>query len=343
MSLISVIVPCYNVEKYVDRCVESIVNQTIGVENLEILLINDASTDGTLDKLKQWEERYPEQILVITYEENLRQGGARNVGLQYASADYVGFVDSDDWIELTMYEELYQHVMEGQYDMVKGKFIRERFPGELPIVETNREDVYYIFDKIGGYCCHEIEHIGNNGEYGGIWLGIYRKSRIVDNQVWFPEKIAYEDNYWSAVLELYMENIYIVDKVLYHYFINTSSTVTTRNATHHFDRLAIEIGILDEYEQRGCFDLFHERLEWNFIKRFYLNTLFIIFTRFDNIPDIFNFMKETILERFPNYKENPNLSKCTAREQELLRLLDVPEKLSVETLQKVKKAYLQSF
>lgn len=343
MPLISVIVPCYNVEKYVDRCVETIVNQTIGVENLEIILVNDASTDGTLDRLKQWEESYSDQIMVITYEENLRQGGARNIGLQYASADYVGFVDSDDWIEPTMYEELYRHVTEGQYDMVKGKFIRERFPGEFPIVEKDRKDVYCTFKKIVGYCCHEIEHTGNNGEYGGIWSGIYRKSKIVENQVWFPEKVAYEDNYWSAVLDLYMENIYIVDKVLYHYFVNTSSTVTTRNAKHHFDRLAIEIGILDEYEQRGCFEIFRETLEWNFIKKFYLNTWFIIFTRFDDIPDVFNFMQETILERFPNYKENPNLSKCTLRERELLRLLDVPEGLSVEVLQRVKNVYMKSF
>lgn len=343
MPLISVIIPCYNVEEYIDRCMDTIVNQTIGIENLEVLLVNDASTDGTLDKLKQWEERYPEQIIVITYEENLRQGGARNLGLQYASADYVGFVDADDWIELDMYKELYRYATERQYDMVKGKFIRERFPGELPVVEKDRKDFFCTFAKIDGYCCQEIEHTGNNGEWGSICTGIYRKSRIIENHVWFPEKIAYEDNYWSAVLNLYIENIYIVDKVLYHYFVNTNSTVTTRNAEHHFDRLAIEIGVLDEYEQRGCFELFHEKLEWNFIKKFYLNTWFIIFTRFDSIPDIFNFMQETILERFPNYKKNPNLGKCTLREQQLLRLLEVPGGLSIEVLQRVKNAYLKSF
>lgn len=343
MPLISVIVPCYNVEKYIDRCLESIVGQTIGVENLEIILVNDASTDNTLDKLKQWEEKFPEQILVITYDENLRQGGARNIGLRYASAEYIGFVDADDWIEKEMYEELYSHTIDGQFDVVKGKFIRERFVGQKSIIESNRKDVSYSFSSIEGFSCYEIEETGNNGEWGSICTGLYRKACILENEIWFPEKIAYEDNYWSVVLQLYIRNIYIVDKVLYHYFVNTSSTVTTRNAQYHFDRLAIEIGILDEYEQRGCFDLFRERLEWNFVKKFYLNTWYIIFTRFDDVPDIFGFMKETILDRFPNYKENPNLEKCTSREKELLRLLEVPGELSVEVLQKVKEAYLKSF
>lgn len=90
--LISIIIPCYNVEKYIDRCLESVVNQTIGIENLEVLCVNDASTDGTLNKLHSWERRYPNEIAVITYEVNQRQGGARNIGMKYANAEYFGFI-----------------------------------------------------------------------------------------------------------------------------------------------------------------------------------------------------------------------------------------------------------
>lgn len=77
MAEISVIIPCYNVEKYIDRCLESITAQTIGLDMLEIILINDGSTDNTLDKLYRWERLFPENIMVITYEENLRQGEQR--------------------------------------------------------------------------------------------------------------------------------------------------------------------------------------------------------------------------------------------------------------------------
>ena len=109
--LISIIVPCYNVEQYIDRCLDSIVKQTIGFNNLQVIVVNDASTDGTLEKLIQWEKQYPQNILIITYDVNIKQGGARNRGLQYADAEYIGFVDADDWIEPEMYEELYNAVV----------------------------------------------------------------------------------------------------------------------------------------------------------------------------------------------------------------------------------------
>lgn len=340
MPLISIVIPCYNVEQYIDRCMETIVNQTIGIENLEIILVNDASTDATLDKLKKWEEQYPEQILVISYEENLRQGGARNIGMQYASADYIGFVDSDDWIELDMYETLYQPVKQKSYDIVRGKFIREHCPGEKKIDNGRREDHSIQFQQMNGFYKYNVSRIGNVGEYGGICTAIYLKERITGNQVWFPEKVTYEDNYWSAILNLYTKNMYIVNKVVYHYYINMDSTVTTRNALHHLDRLDIETGIIEEYKKRGAFSYYHTELEYNFIKRFYLNTLYIIFTRFDYIPDIFGYMKQMVFEYFPDYKKNPKINECTPREKELLRLLEIPDALTVSMLERVKRAYL---
>lgn len=93
------------------------------MEHMQIILVNDASTDNTLEKLLLWETRYSDNILVITYEQNLRQGGARNIGLNYATGDYIGFVDSDDWIEPDMYEVLVEKMFEGVYDVVNCQLI----------------------------------------------------------------------------------------------------------------------------------------------------------------------------------------------------------------------------
>ena len=87
---ISIIIPCYNVESYLDRCFESLKHQTLGFEQMELIFVNDASTDGTLDKLTALESQYPENIIVINFTENRRQGTARNVALEYASAPYIG-------------------------------------------------------------------------------------------------------------------------------------------------------------------------------------------------------------------------------------------------------------
>lgn len=342
MALISIVVPCYNVEQYIDDCLNTLVRQTIGVQNLDIILVNDASTDHTLDKLYAWEKQYPEQILVVTYERNIRQGGARNIGLQYATSEYVGFVDADDWIELDMYETLYQKMKMQGYDMVRCKCIRELAPSHRSITHEHQQDQEYHFAKKGKWYDHQTHSLGNNGELGGIWTGLYKRAIIIENELWFPEEITYEDNYWGSVLKLYVKDLYIIDKILYHYRINPNSTVTTGNSLHHLDRMEIEVAILEAYIQRGAFEDFHDQLEYEFILRYYLNTLYIIFTRFDYIPDIFEQMKNTVLYYFPDYEKNPWINRYPPQYIQLLRLLKLPRVPSIEELEKVKKAYLKA-
>ena len=101
---LSIIVPCFNVEKYVARCIDSLINQTLDNTIYEIILVDDASTDHTWDKLCEIEKLYPDNVILVHCEENGRQGKARNIGMTYATSDYVGFVDSDDWVEPDMYE-----------------------------------------------------------------------------------------------------------------------------------------------------------------------------------------------------------------------------------------------
>jgi glycosyltransferase involved in cell wall biosynthesis len=85
---ISIIIPCYNVEKYIERCIDSLINQTMNLDQMEFIFVNDASTDRTLDILLKYEKKYSDSIMVINSEENLRQGGARNIGLSYTNGDY---------------------------------------------------------------------------------------------------------------------------------------------------------------------------------------------------------------------------------------------------------------
>ena len=101
MTKISVIVPAYNAEKTIDKCLESLVNQTY--KNIEIIVIDDGSKDSTLKKIKQFEKKYPQKIIAIT-RENKGIGYTRNEGIKYSTGDYIGFVDSDDYVDTEMYE-----------------------------------------------------------------------------------------------------------------------------------------------------------------------------------------------------------------------------------------------
>ena len=121
----SIIVPCYNVEKYIDRCFESLKRQTIGIEQMEIIFVDDASADHTWDRLCEIEKQYPDNVILVHCIDNGRQGKARNIGMAYATSDYVGFVDSDDWVEPDMYEIMLGEMIKNDRDIVYCKFFRD--------------------------------------------------------------------------------------------------------------------------------------------------------------------------------------------------------------------------
>lgn len=331
MKLLSVVIPCYNVEKYIDRCVETLVNQTLGIDNMELIFVNDASTDSTFEKLCEWEEKYPESILVVNCEQNGKQGTARNIGITYSNTDYIGFVDSDDWIEIDMYKKMYEKAVSTGVDVVG--IMSKRVDGTGKTVEEAS-----FKGKLDALCRKETDRYP--GLPGGIYCGLYKKQLIVENEVWFPEGLAYEDNYWVAVLSYYINSWYIIGEPLYDYFVNQNSTIMQRNAMHHFDRLEIEKMKVDELKKRGFFEKDKARIEFDFIKLYYINTLFIIITKMKDIPyDILCQMQRELCERFPDFESNPYLSELNRRQQLLLKTarLDMTE---YDWL-RVKQAYLK--
>ena len=115
---LSIIVPVYNMaaDGKLEYCLESLINQTI--EDYEIIAVNDASTDNSLEILKAYEAKYPDKFKVVTYTVNKRQGGAKNEGLKVAKGEWIGFIDSDDWISSDYYEKLINKALETGADVV---------------------------------------------------------------------------------------------------------------------------------------------------------------------------------------------------------------------------------
>ena len=107
--LISVIIPVYGVEKYLQDCIDSLLNQTFA--NCEFIFVNDASPDNCLNILLENQEKHPDRIVIIDSKKNLRQGGARNLGIAAAHGDYIGFVDPDDFVAPDMFKTLYEQAI----------------------------------------------------------------------------------------------------------------------------------------------------------------------------------------------------------------------------------------
>lgn len=330
MKKMSVIIPCYNVEKEIDRCVQSLIDQTMPMTEMEFIFVDDASLDGTMRKLSEWEARYPDSIMVVHCEKNGKQGKARNIGMQYANGEYIGFVDSDDYVDKNMFSEMYQTAVKHKCDMVGCLFVREEEDGTVVFRAEDRKDAG---KKIVLHSVNDRKKIMELGFLSGVWSAIYSRSLLLENQLWFPENIQYEDNYWGAFVIQTVSSYYIINKPFYHYVIRNDSTIMQKDSLHHLDRLVIELMKVEEYKKRGLFEIYHDEIEYGFLKMYFINTIRILFVRFTKIPyEIIYSMQDNVKELFPNYKTNPYICQLPPLQQELLKIVEVPlteEKIEV--------------
>ena len=212
---LSIIVPVYNVKPYLPACLDSLVNQTI--DDYEIILVDDGSSDGSADIIRDYAERYPDLISFIRVD-NGGQGRARNFGIEMASGDYLGFVDSDDWIELDMYEKMYSRAAESNADVVVCDFM-EKF-------SDGREN--YL------YAATQNEKLASAGSSCNK---IFRRSLVEDLR--FPVGLWYEDFYFSAIMLLKSRRTEFVNEALYIYRRGQESTMHNNNASKNLDIITI--------------------------------------------------------------------------------------------------------
>lgn len=316
MPSISVIIPCYNVENYIDRCLTSIIQQSIGIDKLEIICVDDASTDNTWSHLQSWHEQYPDTIIALGCEINGRQGTARNIGLEYSSAPWICFIDSDDWIEPDYLEKLYSAALDNDCEVVTCQnkrdssdslsFFNERGTGKenrLLLIDTTDKRKTFIHMALMGY---------------SAWGKLIRKDVLIENDIWFPEMLAYEDGFWGVLMHLYIKKVYIIEEQLYHYYVNYASTVLQKDSYYHIDMLTVQLQLWAELEARGMFKLYYDELEYEYLFSCYLSFLKVIALRFETPPySLYQILRTCTLERIPNYKSNkyiqdPNFSPVLA-------------------------------
>lgn len=210
---ISVIIPVYNVEKYLERCIESVINQTYN--NIEIILIDDGSADKS-GKICDYFSKIDSRIKVI-HKKNGGLSDARNVGLQTASGDYIAFVDGDDWIEKDMYECLYNLICEYQADISMCAANSVDFDGK--IVDSGKfPDKGKNYENITVYMGDEIikAHLSKTNDINaGVWNKLYRRNII--NGIEFPKSKLYEDVF-----------------VMYKYLNRASKVVKTRSHKYNY-------------------------------------------------------------------------------------------------------------
>lgn len=223
MTKISVIIPVYNTESYLRKCLDSIVNQTL--KDIEIICINDCSTDSSRDILKEYEQK-DNRIRIIDFEKNKGVSVARNSGINVATGEYIGFVDSDDFIDLDFYEKLYDKAIETNSDIVKGN---------LKYIENNQElkDFQNLNDKI------RENKFNFNCNFS---TAIYRTDLIKSNHINFLEDVSWsEDRLFQVMALLHANNINVIDDTFYYYISHKNSLTTGENCLYQKNRDRIRV------------------------------------------------------------------------------------------------------
>lgn len=225
-SLVSIIIPVYKVEQYLDRCVNSVVDQTY--KNLEIILVDDGSPDSCGNLCDEWKTK--DSRIKVIHKKNGGLSDARNAGLKIATGKYVLFIDSDDWISLVMVEKMVEAMEKNSVDMVICQYYLS-YPDGQNICKSKKNDNQLLNVKETISLLLKDSIITNHA-----WRKLYKRNLV--NQDCFPVGMNYEDIYAMPELIFACEKIYYLDAAYYYYFQNQNSITNTasyKNSMDHYN------------------------------------------------------------------------------------------------------------
>lgn len=305
MKKVSVIIPCHNAVQWLPKCFVSLVSQTLGISNTELIFVDDASDDegATWEMLQEFERAYPENIIVLHLEENMRQGGARNIALQYATGEYLAFVDADDFVSEDFLEKTYERAKETNADIVQFEYFY--YTDRLGAVSTNRQmapDVIQINTPEERKRFLLEEKITY-----GCWNKLYRRELVQQAGVRYAEHVIYEEPLFVYPLLFYGNTFVIMDEAFYFYRQNNSGTM--RSDMKQFETLkmhmTVQLAVWKFMKQTPFFAEFYEEIKLYFLHSYFYETLYFAKQRDFMLPlELYLEMEDTVLREVPDYSES---------------------------------------
>lgn len=291
MPKVSVIVPVYNVEKYLERCINSLLNQTL--QDIEIIIVDDGSTDSSKIIIEKYLNLHREKIKYY-YKENGGLSSARNYGIPYARGEYIAFLDSDDYIESTMYEEMYNIAKKENSDMVECDFIWE-YPDKQK------------------YDCGQIYNDKKEAlEKARVvaWNKLIKREILEKEKIEFPFGLRYEDVEFFYKLVPSLNKISFVKKFFIHYVQRDNSIVNTQNSKT-MDIFKVLDNVIDYYKKNNYYQEYKNQLEYTYTRLLLCSSLKRM-CKIDNKEERKKAFEETwnnLNTKFPDWKKNKLLKK----------------------------------
>lgn len=244
-ELLSIIIPIYRVEKYLDKCILSVARQTYS--DLEIILVDDGSDDGSAEICDRWKEK--DSRVVVIHKENEGLVKARKVGLQAATGKYIGYVDADDWIDGTMYEVLMDLMMQHKCDMVCSGRVEE-FPDRRYICPNKIQEGYYEGKELEEKVVNRVLSDTNGSMfllYPTVWDKVYRREFLLKYQMAVPDVVVTGEDVACVVPAVAgASSVYISGKCMYHYNRRRVDSMLGASDPLYFMRLSVLLTYLRE-------------------------------------------------------------------------------------------------
>lgn len=310
---LSIVVPVYNMAAggKLEYCLDSLLAQTIA--DYEVICVDDCSTDDSMHILKHYEEKYPQKVRVFQTPENLKQGGARNLGMKQAKGEWIGFFDSDDFAAEDMYEKLLAKAQATHADVVGCQYQitheQSKKPGRCVVNNTT--------EQTGVLGVEQYKLLMRRP--GSMVIKIYKKEVIDRYNLRFPERVFYEDNCAAPVWMLHFKHFELVDEPLYYYYQHEASTVHHISRAKCEDRLTTGKMLVEWCKEAGFYEPYKRELEYRFTELYYVNTLFSYVVSKERVQ--LSFLKEMadgIRGEFPDFQQNPYFVQAYDAEQKRL-------------------------
>lgn len=292
MAKVSVIVPVYNVEKYVIRCLSTLVMQTL--KDIEIIVVNDGSTDKSKELILKFMKNH--KNIIYVEKENGGLSDARNFGMQYATSDYIAFLDSDDFVDYTMYEKLYNKAIEEKADYVECDFY---WCYELGNNEwKNKKDI--------GYRYKDKKEMFEKARVCA-WNKLIKKDIIKDK---FPVGLLYEDVEFFYKLIPNITKFAFVEEPLI-YYVQRPNSITNRPNYKAGQIFNVLDNVIDFYKKNNLYDEYEEQIEYTYTRLLLCSSLKRIAKIEDKVAreKLYYETWQNLFTKFPNWKNNELLKK----------------------------------
>lgn len=258
MKKVSVIIPIYNVEKYIERCVRSLFEQTL--DDIEYIFVDDASPDKSVDIIKSILHEYPnrqDRVVFVRHKTNIGLAAARATGIELATGDYIAHCDSDDWVDRNMYKELYYTAIASNADIVTCDFM---------LAYQNYHEQYMCIPFLGSKQDFMQAYITTG--MTPVWNMIAKKDIYKNNNITPTIGVNYCEDFILSVKLLHKANkIVHINRALYNYNqLNTGSLLRSRRKDAEKEEIGAYLDVINYFKQEGEYPLYAKQLCWRVLR-----------------------------------------------------------------------------